>query len=99
MLVADNDVDASTYEHAAALGVDCTHGEAEDHDAEHVPGGRFSYGLFRDAAGIEHGRGQVAQDDCGSAPEADEGESDRSRNHDLGGQYRLRTANRRGGVA
>src|SRR5579875_2488646 len=52
--VADHDIHAAANEHAAAFRINGTHGKAEDHYAENVPGSRLADRLFRDAAGIEH---------------------------------------------
>ena len=46
-------VDAAAREHGAALDIDRTHGEGEEHDAEDEPGCGLTYGLLGDAAGIK----------------------------------------------
>ena len=45
---------------------------------------------FRRAAGVKHGRSQVAQNDGGAAPETDEGKSYRGRDDDFGIRQRRR---------
>ncbi len=73
----DDAIDTAAGEHGAALDVDRTDGEREEHDAENEPGGGASDGSLGDAAGIE-GRGcQIVENDGRSAPEGDEGEHDR----------------------
>ena len=74
--VAHDDVHAAAHEHAAAFHVDRAHGEAEQHDARMNQGALLADGVLGDAAGIKSGRGEIAQNDGGRAPEGNERERD-----------------------
>ena len=76
--VADHNVDPATDKHPAAFQVDTAHGKAVKHYGENKPGSAFADRLFCNATDVEHGGGHVAENDRGTAPETDEGQSDRS---------------------
>src|SRR3954453_14230584 len=71
--VADDDVDTTTDKHAAAFHIDGAHGKAEEHDAKDEPGSGFTDGMFGDASGVEHGGGEITENDGRAAPIADKG--------------------------
>ncbi len=78
----DHAVDAAADEHGAALHVDGSHREGEQHDPQDEPRGRFPDGLLGDAGGIERRGAEVIQDDGGGSPVGDEGEHHRGRDYD-----------------
>ncbi len=80
---ADDAVDAAADEQGAALDVDRADGVAEEHDAEDEPRGGRADGLLDDAADVVGRAGQVAEDDGGGAPVADEGEHHAADDDDL----------------
>ena len=73
-------IDATPREHAAALDVHGTDGEAEQHDAEDEPGSGLSDSFLSDASGVEGGGAEIVEHDGSCAPERDEGEHDGRRN-------------------
>ena len=60
---------------AIGVGADCL---TVKHYGENKPGSAFADRLFCNATDVEHRGGHVAENDRGTAPETDEGQSDRS---------------------
>ena len=83
--VLDHAVDAAAREHGAAFDVDGPDGIAEEHDAEDEPRRGLADGLLADAADVIGGAGQVAQDDGGGPPEADERQGNAADDQDVDG--------------
>ncbi len=79
----DDAVHAAAHEHDGALEVDRPHAVRKEHHPEDEPRRGFADRFFRDAAGVERGRAEVAEDDGRRAPERDEGQEDRGRDDDL----------------
>ena len=79
----DDAVNTAAHEHAAGLDVQRPHGVAEQHDRKDEPGRALADDILGVAAGVISGRGQVGQNDGGSAPERNEGQHHRSGDEDL----------------
>ena len=74
--VADHNVDAAPNKHGGTLHIERAHREAEQHDAQHEPGGAAANCLFSDAAGVKRGRRQITEYDGGGSPERNKSQRD-----------------------
>ena len=70
--IADHHINAAAHEHAAAFHIDRAHREAEQHHAQDKPGSTPPDGLLRNAARIECGGREIAQNDGGASPKGNE---------------------------
>ena len=73
----DNFIYAAAHKHRAALHVDGSHREREQHDADNEPGSGVADGLLGDPTGVKSGGGEIVQNDGRRAPVGDEREHHR----------------------
>ena len=67
--VAHHDVNPASNKHAARFQVHGTHSETEQHHSQDEPRRSSSHRVFRNAAGVERGGGQIAKNHGRRSPE------------------------------
>src|SRR2546423_1447023 len=70
--VTNHNINAAANEHPAALHVHGANREAKEHHADYVPRCRFSNRSLGNTPGVEHRGREIAQNDRGASPIADE---------------------------